>query len=181
MDMHDFILSKISGEFIDIPSILIKHFYNSGRILNASNDELILFLKDKGISEDIIKTFLENKNEYNKNPLLFNKKYNEEIKGIREKEKIEITTISDYDYPQQLKKIPNFPIVLYTKGNFNFDYNKSIAIVGTRTASTYALKKVREIVTELIREGYCVISGLARGIDGEAHRAAINSSGKTAK
>jgi DNA processing protein len=79
-------------------------------------------------------------------------------------------------YVKKSHELLNYNIV---NTNLMIHYDKSICIVGTRNASSYALERVSNIVEELVKKGYCIISGLARGTDGEAHRSTIRSGGKT--
>ena len=94
-------------------------------------------------------------------------------KGIR------IITILDDEYPFYLKNIHSPPAVLYIKTSSPFEFIPSIAIVGTRKASPYGEKITKELSTELALRGFIIVSGMARGIDSVAHRAALEAGGKT--
>jgi len=179
MNIYDYILEKLAGKNERLTDPLIVRYKDSETIINLSNDEIarILFLTQ--IHEESIKKFLENKKKFNENPKKFFSKYNLEIEKIRRNFGVKIISFSDKEYPEQLKRIKEIPLILYVKGNLNFDYSKSIAIVGTRRLTTYAKQKVREITSNLSKEGFCIISGLARGIDTEAHTSTILSRGKT--
>ncbi|WP_373539642.1 DNA-processing protein DprA [Chamaesiphon sp.] len=88
----------------------------------------------------------------------------------------------DPDYPQLLLEIPSAPGVLYYKGQIataNRDYLPSIAIVGTRDPSDYGRRWARKIATLLASKGYPIVSGLAQGIDTEAHTACLEAGGRT--
>ena len=87
----------------------------------------------------------------------------------------------DPDYPQLLLEIPSAPGVLYYKGQLatNRDYLPSIAIVGTRDPSDYGKRWARKIATLLASKGYPIVSGLAQGIDTEAHTACLEAGGRT--
>ena len=83
-------------------------------------------------------------------------------------------------YPILLKKIKNPPIYLYLKGNLILnELVKSISIIGTRNPSFYGHTKARSIARSLAEMGYVIVSGLARGIDMEAHLGALEGGGKT--
>lgn len=83
-------------------------------------------------------------------------------------------------YPKSLRDINKPPVMLFIKGQMIFDKLKdSISIVGTRNPSLYGHIKAREIAKELAENGYIIISGLARGIDLEAHIGALEGGGKT--
>ena len=85
------------------------------------------------------------------------------------KNKIEIITIEDKEYPQKLKQIYDPPKILYIKGNKKILNNKSIGIVGCREASEYGKKSAQYFGYELAKKGYNIISGLAKGVDSFAH------------
>lgn len=80
-------------------------------------------------------------------------------------------------YPQNLAKLSHSPHGLYIKGCV--PACPSVAIVGTRRPTLYGRAQARKIASELARAGLCVVSGLARGIDGEAHQGALDVKGRT--
>jgi DNA processing protein len=82
-------------------------------------------------------------------------------------------------YPYGLKKIPDLPFLLYCRGNIEFDYNRSIAIVGTRKPDETGLERAKLFADYLALNGFTIISGLALGIDSAAHYHTLESSGKT--
>jgi len=93
---------------------------------------------------------------------------------------IQILSISDERYPALLRDIMYPPYLLYQRGDFDFrSYKKWIALVGTRRATTYGKKVARYLARSLAEEGWVVVSGLALGIDGEAHYGALEGEGKT--
>lgn len=79
------------------------------------------------------------------------------------------------DYPDLLRHIAGPPPLLAVKGGANLDWQKSVGMVGARNASTAGQRMTRLLATDLGRAGYVVVSGLARGIDATAHRAALNT------
>ena len=83
------------------------------------------------------------------------------------------------DYPALLRAIPDAPFVLFVRGEIIPADEWSIALVGTRKATVYGREVARRLSTDLVRSGVTVISGLARGIDGIAHRAALEAGGRT--
>jgi len=83
------------------------------------------------------------------------------------------------DYPQLLKEIDDPPPVLYVKGSFAEADAFAVAMVGTRHASTYGKELGRKLAAGLVQNGVTVVSGLALGIDGIAHRAALDAGGRT--
>jgi DNA processing protein len=93
--------------------------------------------------------------------------------------KIQLLTWQDESYPPYLKEIPDPPPVLYLRGDLQTRDQWAIAVVGTRRASAYGRHVTRQLVSDLARSGATIISGLARGIDGEAHQAALDAGGRT--
>lgn len=85
----------------------------------------------------------------------------------------------DAAYPKLLREISDPPIALYRKGQYDFA-QPCIAIVGSRRTTLYGLATAKKIGAELARLGFCVVSGLARGIDTAAHEGALSVGGKTA-
>lgn len=81
-------------------------------------------------------------------------------------------------FPSQLRDIPNSPVTLYYRGIIN-NTQPRIAIVGTRKASESGTKLAQKIAYECAMQNWCVISGLAFGIDAAAHQGALNAEGVT--
>lgn len=84
-------------------------------------------------------------------------------------------------YPAELEDLQeNAPSRLWTRGALaTLDVRPRIAVVGTRRATSYGQRVTRELVGSLVRAGACIVSGLARGIDGTAHRATLDLDGTT--
>ena len=83
------------------------------------------------------------------------------------------------NYPALLREIHDPPILLYTQGDLMPQDEYSVAVVGTRTPTRYGLEVTRRLCAGLAEYGVTVVSGLARGIDGKAHRACLDSGGRT--
>lgn len=83
------------------------------------------------------------------------------------------------DYPKKLKHCADSPIVLYLKGNTDFNSQKIVGVVGTRNMTSYGQKMTEQLVAELTEHNVIVVSGLAYGIDVTAHKAALNNKLKT--
>jgi len=101
-----------------------------------------------------------------------------------ELEKLESRGIKPYaydspSYPRLLSYVPNPPVVIYVQGDIVQEDECSVAVVGTRKATAYGREVVSRIVTGLVMNGVTVVSGLARGIDSYAHRAALEAGGRT--
>jgi DNA processing protein len=88
-------------------------------------------------------------------------------------------TTSDPGYPKLLKEIHDPPIGLYRRGTYDCSH-RCVAIVGSRRTTLYGQSTAKKLAGELARLGFCVVSGLARGIDTAAHHAALEVGGKTA-
>lgn len=88
-------------------------------------------------------------------------------------------TTRDAAYPKLLKEICDPPIALYRKGRYDFE-QPCIAIVGSRRTTLYGQATAKKLGAELARLGFCIVSGLARGIDTAAHEGALSVGGKTA-
>jgi DNA processing protein len=92
---------------------------------------------------------------------------------------VRVFTWEDSDYPQLLREIPAPPPLLYVRGGLEPDDAWAVAVVGTRRASVYGKEVTRRLTGDLARSGITVVSGLARGIDGVAHRTALEAGGRT--
>jgi DNA processing protein len=90
-----------------------------------------------------------------------------------------IITCEDPDYPPRLKEIYDPPLALYVRGALDPRDRYAMAVVGTRHPSYYGLSMADRISHQLARAGFTVVSGLARGIDTAAHKAALKGGGRT--
>jgi DNA processing protein len=96
-----------------------------------------------------------------------------------EKSGVAFITGRDQGYPALLGAIHDPPVGLYRKGNYIFD-NPCVAIVGSRRATAYGQSVAKQLGADLAKRGFCVVSGLARGIDTAAHEGALSVGGRTA-
>jgi DNA processing protein len=92
---------------------------------------------------------------------------------------MEVVTLGEPSYPRLLAEIPSPPPVLYYKGSLAPEDVIAVAIVGTRRSTAYGRQVAQQLATELAEAGVTIVSGLARGIDGVAHRAAVQAGGRT--
>ncbi|MGH9879670.1 MAG: DNA-processing protein DprA, partial [Nitrososphaerales archaeon] len=133
-------------------------------------------LKTIGLTETEIKTFINYK-------LKHDHQYQMHQISSAIKDKVRIIRITDQQYPQQLKEtvgaLVEPPLLLFHKGALlNFD--NLVAIVGTRESSSRGRSIARRLAKELAEKGYVIASGLARGIDTQAHEGALEAyNGKT--
>jgi DNA processing protein len=90
-----------------------------------------------------------------------------------------LVTLADPEYPKALLQIADPPPFLYAKGKLSLLNQTSIAIVGSRNASVQGEKNAEAFAADLCTYGLCIVSGLALGIDGAAHRGALRVNGAT--
>ena len=88
-------------------------------------------------------------------------------------------TWHDQGYPPRLKEIYDKPPVLYVKGEILPEDERSVAVVGTRRPTAYGREVARQVTSDLSRNGLTIVSGLAKGVDGVAHRAALEAGART--
>lgn len=96
----------------------------------------------------------------------------EELRFI-EKHHVKALFFQDENYPQRLLNCYDHPLVLYYRGNADLNHRRMVAFVGTRRATDYGRARCREIIEHLHEKDVLVVSGLAYGIDGCAHRRAV--------
>jgi len=88
-------------------------------------------------------------------------------------------TLLDDDYPPLLRQIGAPPPVLYIKGDLQDADRRAVAIVGTRNPTAYGVQVARGLSHALVKAGWTVVSGLAKGIDAAAHATALRYGGRT--
>ncbi len=93
------------------------------------------------------------------------------------KNRVEAHFYLDESYPQRLKSCVDAPVLLFSKGKTNLNFSKVISIVGTRNATEYGRQLTDKFILSLAERGYDIqiVSGLAYGIDIQAHRAALRN------
>lgn len=92
---------------------------------------------------------------------------------------IRVLTLDNEEYPPGLREIHDPPPVLYCRGEVLPQDRHAVAIVGTRRATRYGLRQTEVFARGLAEAGVTVVCGLARGVDGVAHRAAVEADGRT--
>lgn len=94
--------------------------------------------------------------------------------------KVNKLTLTSTDYPETLREIASAPKELYILGNLSLLLNKPrIAVVGSRKVTVYGRQVTQQLAGEAARRGIVIVSGLALGVDGLAHQAALENGGKT--
>jgi DNA processing protein len=96
-----------------------------------------------------------------------------------ERSGIRLLTVLDPDYPENLRTVYDRPPLMFVDGSLHASDSRSVAVVGTRRASARGLTRARTISEHLAGAGFTVVSGLAAGIDTEAHTTALRSGGRT--
>jgi DNA processing protein len=92
---------------------------------------------------------------------------------------VHLRVLGTPDYPAALATIDTPPHLLYVRGTLEAADAKAVAIVGSRHCTAYGRRVAERLATDLVRAGFVVVSGLARGIDGCAHRGALQAGGRT--
>jgi DNA processing protein len=144
---------------------LIKRYKTPNELWNKTKEQLIL----DGINKNVIEKIIN---------LQYRKNLDKYIEYMN-KNKIEIITYFDNEYPYRLKEIYDPPIVLFLKGNKNILNNYGLSIIGCRQASLYGENVAKNLAYNLGINNINVISGLARGIDSCAHIGCLKAKGLT--
>ncbi len=144
---------------------LTSHFPTLKDAWNATKEE---FLK-LGFKEKTIESLLLKRNEINPE---------KEFEKLTQ-EGIEVITIKDKEYPLLLKEIFEPPALFYFRGNKEILKKTCIAVVGSRRITNYGKAVIPEIISGLVQKNLVIVSGLALGVDAEAHRQTLNVGGKT--
>ncbi len=163
----DFIaLSLVTGVGSRTAARLIDRFGSPGDVLRAAPDSLSAL----GLSPELIASLRDSGPR---------RAAEEEMRKV-EAFGAEVITLADRRYPKLLKETYDPPIVLYAAGRIDEALDQpSLAIVGTRKPSTYGLNVAVCIARDLAARGVAIVSGFARGIDGAAHRGALECGGRT--
>jgi DNA processing protein len=96
-----------------------------------------------------------------------------------ERHGVRLIALGKADYPSSLANIPDPPYLLYLRGSLTAADANAVALVGSRSCTDYGRRVAARLAAGLVRAGVTVVSGLARGIDGAAHRAALEAGGRT--
>jgi DNA processing protein len=160
------ILNMIPGVGSSTFRRLIKFFGSPSAVLNASLKELAMV---RGLTPLVCQSIIDHRESI---------EIDNELR-LLEKHNCNIVTIEDQTYPSALKTIHDPPPLLYVKGELTEADSNSIAIVGTRNASSYGKTAAEKISNQLASRGITIVSGLAHGIDTYAHNGALSAGGRT--
>lgn len=157
-------IEQIDSRFIQR---LYNYFGDIGKAFNASMNDL---QNIEGLSTKKAENFIKYRDKVD-----IDRTFTDvETRGIN------FLTLEDENYPHMLKNIENPPAVLYYKGKlFDCNLERTLAVVGSRKASTNSRQNLKNIISELQHTDICIVSGLASGIDTVAHTAAIENNIKT--
>jgi DNA processing protein len=159
-------LSRVKGLGCVTFKKLVAHFGDPAAAFSSTSSELSAI---EGVDANVIeglRSFSE---------------WEEVEKEIRRAEQAGATLIpfSDANYPPRLRMIADPPPLLYVKGEVCADDDRAVAVVGSRSASEYGQRVARNLCRDLASLGFTVVSGMARGLDGAAHEAALSAGGRT--
>lgn len=146
-------------------ALLIKYFKTAKKIWEVSQNELLKV----GLGIKTVENFIEHRNNFD----IY--KYLAKLKSLS----INVLTLFDDNYPENLKEISDAPYVLYVRGKLTKEDSRAVAIVGTRMMTSYGREVTQKFGGELANFGVTVVSGLALGVDAEAQRAALKANGRT--
>lgn len=156
-------------------------------ILNFKPIEKLQLIQIIGTPEKIFKLTEKQLREYTNSEEIIRKIMNiekrqeaEKILSKIEKENVRIITLMDKEYPKNLQRIYDKPILLYAKGNIKLlDSLKKISIIGSRNCSEYGKIVTQKLSYMLAKKDYTIVSGMAKGIDSYAHKGALTAQGNT--
>jgi len=96
-----------------------------------------------------------------------------------EQHQVQVLTKENPSFPKRLQEIYDAPPLLYVRGTLIPEDEWALAVIGTRHATMYGREVTQRLVTDLAKNKITIVSGLARGIDSIAHRAALSAGGRT--
>lgn len=145
---------------------LLASFDNPTAVFNASAESL----KQAGISQNLANTILDNKESNASKP---------DLEWLDASNNHHIITYHCAEYPKLLKQTDSPPPLLYVHGNLSVINDPQLAMVGSRNPTQSGLSNAYEFSKHLSQTGLCITSGLALGIDGIAHKGALDANGPT--
>ena len=164
MPLHDLVALNLTGHIGSVRLQRLLDYFNgsTAKILSASQSQLE---RVYGIGAIIAKHIVDVRNS---------DRVGKELEDV-EKAGVSLIPFYSPQYPETMKGIPDYPIILYVKGTITDADCLAIAIVGTRYPTTYGRYCAERFAFELAELGITVVSGLAKGIDTFVHTAALNA------
>ena len=144
---------------------LLDHFGDIERAWHASADELMCAGLDRRSMNNLLTVRAE-------------RDLDQELEDIAAAG-ASVLTWESPTYPRLLREIVDSPPVLYVRGEISAEDAWAVAVVGTRRVSAYGREVTRRLAAALARSGITIVSGLARGVDAEAHWSALKAGGRT--
>lgn len=148
--------------------LLLAYFGSAAAAWTASEKQL----RETGLGQKLVSELLSFRASFN--PAQTIKQYDTSTSLSASNETIKVITRLDALFPKHLLEIPDPPIVLYVKGTLPTQWEKAIAVVGTRMPTSYGKQMTQQIAQALVANECLIVSGLARGVDGLAHQAAVD-------
>ncbi|HLG31061.1 MAG TPA: DNA-processing protein DprA [Candidatus Brocadiales bacterium] len=145
---------------------LLERFGSPKTVLEASKREL---REVAGIGEELAGRITQSSNDVDVDTEF----------SLAEEIGVKIVPYTSDDYPHNLKSIYDPPLILYIKGELKETDAIALAIVGSRRSTYYGQSQAERMSASLAGMGFCIVSGLARGIDAAAHRGALKAKGRT--
>ena len=164
--VDDILLSTVDGVGPLTAERLVERFGSAGEALRAPVSELVQVEK---VGEALARKIATARESVDAAAIV----------RFCEENGIAVLTLRDSRYPSRLREIANPPRLLYVRGEIKPEDSRAISIVGTRSATTYGRSQTTRLVRKLVEAGFTIVSGLALGIDGYAHRAALDARGRT--
>ena len=164
--LDEILLASVVGVGPNITPSLLETFGSAGETLRASLSDL---LSVPHVGKNLAQSIRNARNTVNP----------EEIAQFCEKNNISVLTQRDSRYPARLRTLDAPPQLLYVRGALSEKDARAIAVVGTRGVTEYGTRHAKRIVSNLAENGFTIISGLALGVDGIAHRVALDVGGRT--
>ena len=155
---------------------LIEAFGDPQKVLEAAPSDII---KVPGVGRRVVNEISRINNANNSDGASGPSTVVRQQLEICAQQNIEILVNGSPKYPKRLTEIYDPPSILFAQGGIGEADSLAIAIVGTRHASRYGLQTAERLATGLSFAGFTIVSGLARGIDAAAHRAALKAGGRT--
>lgn len=136
-----------------------------GGASNVYSSDFKKLIKIPGVGEKVARAILK------RDSLAFAEKEYEDCN----KSGTQLHFFTDSTYPNRLKSLYDAPVILYSRGNFDFNSHRSVGIVGTRQVTEYGKSVTETIIRELVPFQALIVSGLAYGVDITAHRASLKN------